>query len=245
MDQEGLYEHWQDIAHGGAEDDFRAAALEALLADRLDPARPVLDVGCGAAGLVVALQRRGFDCRGFDDAEEMLALGRERLTAAGLDPGLIEQRPLADAAQALAGSVVQAVCSDVIEHIEDDRAAVAHLRTLLSPGGRLVLTVPAMPSLYGPKDVRLGHHRRYTRDALRALFTDDAWEVTGLRSWNLLGVPVTWFAVKVRRRAVDESVRTGGGSSALGRALRWWFRSVENRVRPPTGLTLVLEATRR
>lgn len=59
---------------------------------------------------------------------------------------------------------------DVIEHVEDDDAFVAaELVPRLRPGGLLVVTVPAHPSLYGDHDRMLGHYRRYRPAEVRRL----------------------------------------------------------------------------
>ena len=55
---------------------------------------------------------------------------------------------------------------NVIEHIADDVAALAQLRELLRPGGKLVIFVPAFPMLYSEMDRRIGHFRRYRLTAL-------------------------------------------------------------------------------
>ena len=52
--------------------------------------------------------------------------------------------------------------SNVLEHIEDDAAAVRRFRSVLPEGGRLVILVPALPALYGSIDEAIGHFRRYT-----------------------------------------------------------------------------------
>jgi SAM-dependent methyltransferase len=52
---------------------------------------------------------------------------------------------------------------NVLEHIEDDAAALAALHARLRPGGRLLVYVPAFQVLYGPMDRRVGHLRRYRR----------------------------------------------------------------------------------
>ena len=52
---------------------------------------------------------------------------------------------------------------DVLEHIEDDAGALAAARDALAPGGRLLLTVPAMPCLWSRHDEANCHFRRYTR----------------------------------------------------------------------------------
>jgi hypothetical protein len=56
---------------------------------------------------------------------------------------------------------------DVVEHIEDDRGFLAELTGKLEPGARLVITVPALTSLWSGWDVALGHFRRYDKPSLR------------------------------------------------------------------------------
>lgn len=58
---------------------------------------------------------------------------------------------------------------DVLEHIADDRGELARAAARLEPGGHLVVLAPAHPWLFSPFDAAIGHHRRYTRAALRAL----------------------------------------------------------------------------
>ena len=61
------------------------------------------------------------------------------------------------------------VCLNVLEHIADDGAALRGMASILSPGGVIVLLVPAFPALFGPIDRNLGHYRRYTRKSLANL----------------------------------------------------------------------------
>jgi SAM-dependent methyltransferase len=58
---------------------------------------------------------------------------------------------------------------DVVEHLDDDGAALRRARELLAPGGRLVVTVPALPFLWTGHDELNHHRRRYTRRSLRRL----------------------------------------------------------------------------
>jgi SAM-dependent methyltransferase len=60
------------------------------------------------------------------------------------------------------------VLLDVLEHQGDDRAFLADLASRMDPGATLLLTVPAMPSLWSKWDVMLGHYRRYTKSMLTA-----------------------------------------------------------------------------
>ena len=65
------------------------------------------------------------------------------------------------------------VCAfEVIEHIEDDRAALTEWASKLTPGGMLILTTPAFPDRYGAWDVRVGHWRRYEAAGLGNLLRE-------------------------------------------------------------------------
>jgi SAM-dependent methyltransferase len=55
---------------------------------------------------------------------------------------------------------------DVLEHQADDRAFLCDLAARMDPGATLIMTVPAMPSLWSGWDRKLGHFRRYTRPML-------------------------------------------------------------------------------
>ncbi len=84
------------------------------------------------------------------------------------------------------------LCLNVLEHIADDRAAVRRMASALAPGGRLILVVPQFQALFGPMDQKLGHHRRYRREGLRALIEGAGLEVEALQDFNSLGL-VGWF----------------------------------------------------
>ena len=71
------------------------------------------------------------------------------------------------------GSTYDLVCAfEVLEHIEDDRAALTQWLPLVRPGGHLLLSVPADPHRFGASDVLVGHYRRYAADELRQRLLD-------------------------------------------------------------------------
>jgi len=57
---------------------------------------------------------------------------------------------------------------DVVEHIEDDVAALAGMRSLLRPGGKILIAVPAHQWMWSAHDVVNHHHRRYSKTTLKA-----------------------------------------------------------------------------
>ncbi len=94
------------------------------------------------------------------------------------------------------------VCLNVLEHIDDDVASLEAMRSLLRPGGRLVLLVPALQSLYGSLDESLGHFRRYSTALLRSRYRETGFAMARLEYFNLAGIPGWWIAGRVLKRTV-------------------------------------------
>jgi SAM-dependent methyltransferase len=92
------------------------------------------------------------------------------------------------------------VAFNVIEHIPEDVPALRSIARMLMPGGRVVILVPALPSLYGSLDVELGHARRYTRRTLADAIGRAGLSVERVFYFNLLGSLGWWFSACVRRQ---------------------------------------------
>lgn len=84
------------------------------------------------------------------------------------------------------------VCLNVLEHIKDDNSAIKNLFTLLKPGGRLILLVPAHQFLYGEIDRSIGHVRRYNKGDLTRRLEETGFKILLSRKLNLLGA-LGWF----------------------------------------------------
>jgi hypothetical protein len=126
-----------------------------------------------------------------------------------------------------------AFCANVLEHIEDDRAALANLAASVTPGAPIFLLVPAFPALYGEHDRADHHFRRYTKRSLAETVAPLPLEVERSHYMNLPGF-FAWFLLVrlMRRRLSEESI---GFYDRLIPAIR----RVEERITPPFGQTLV------
>ena len=82
---------------------------------------------------------------------------------------------------------------NVLEHIRAHEQALAFLREVASPGGRIVVIVPAFAALCNGLDCEAGHQRRYSRASLTKALRTAGWEVVTTRYINLPGV-VGWLA---------------------------------------------------
>lgn len=107
-----------------------------------------------------------------------------------------------------AGAFDSVVCLNVLEHLEDDAAALAIMRTLLAVGGRVVVLVPAVPWAYGSMDAAMGHHRRYSRRSLLALFGNAGLVVEKAAYMNALGLLGWWWHGQILRRRKLSAVAT-------------------------------------
>jgi SAM-dependent methyltransferase len=162
----------------------RARLMLALL-ERLSVAPParVLDAGCGWGVNFEALERCGYQVEGLDisrQALEHLDRPGRSLIEADLTQPIPERVQTYDAVVAL----------DVIEHLDDDRAAVSRLTRLTKPGGVCILSVPALPELYSEFDEVQGHRRRYVPETLRQACSESEVRIEQLFWWGSWMVPI-------------------------------------------------------
>ncbi len=118
----------------------------------------IVDIGCGTGATASDLRRHG-DVVGVDFSPLALRACASR----GLGPLLrsrAEATPLADS------SVDAIVATDILEHLDDDLAALYEFKRILKPGGVAVITVPAYQFLWSEHDVALMHRRRYVAGQL-------------------------------------------------------------------------------
>jgi len=91
------------------------------------------------------------------------------------------------------------IALNVVEHIEDDVGTLRSMAELLAPAGRVVILVPALPSIFGSLDEELGHFRRYTRDSLAAAFRAAGLRLERMFWFNRAGTLGWWLNARVRR----------------------------------------------
>ena len=181
--------------------DSRRRLVLWTLAQHLNQARSLLEVGCGTGYVLEGVRAAfsGLSLAGSDVLVASLARARPRLPGVELfqmDARRIPFREEWDAVLAL----------DVIEHIAEDEAALAEMSRALRPGGVLVLTVPQHPWLWTPIDDWSGHHRRYTRRELVTKVERAGLRVEDVTSFSSLLLPLQLLA---RWRQTKENLDPG------------------------------------
>jgi SAM-dependent methyltransferase len=160
----------------------------------------LLEVGPGAGALLSDLADLGFSCEALETSEAAFRL------ASGLNPGVrISRAPAVE----WRGAFDAVVACEVLEHIEDDRAALEEWGGWLRPGGHLILSVPAHARRWSATDVWAGHFRRYERNDLRSLFERSGFTVVELECYgfplsNLVEPLRAWSHRRALRRRTDE-----------------------------------------
>lgn len=113
------------------------------------------------------------------------------------------------------------VCAfEVLEHLEDERAALEQWARHIQPGGFLLLSVPAGRHRFGPHDVKAGHFRRYNREDLATLLSEAGFVDTEIITY---GFPLGYALEAVRNlyaRQTNEDATIEERTSASGRYLQ-------------------------
>jgi SAM-dependent methyltransferase len=160
----------------------RRAVIDVLL-NRAGPPSPprILDAGCGTGRNLETLARLG-EAEGIDPSPQAVDFCRDR-GIRGVQVADATALPFEDGRFGLISA------TDVVEHIEDDRRALAEMRRVSAPGGALLLTVPAYGWLWTAEDERLQHYRRYTRRTLTDAVTAAGWRPVFATYFNTILLP--------------------------------------------------------
>jgi SAM-dependent methyltransferase len=137
-----------------------------------------------------------------------------------------------------AATVDTVVMVNVLEHIEDDNQALAHIFRMLRPGGHLLIFVPALQVLMSKLDVIFGHFRRYHRLELMQKVTKAGGEVEICRYFDFLGIG-PWFVLNKVMGATAFNPRI---VDIHDRFVVPVSRAAERMISPPIGKNIILAA---
>lgn len=201
----------------------------------------ILEIGCGTGHNLLTLREFG-----HVDGLEIDAEARE-LAAKRLGQN-ISSSPLPGLEDVQAGAYDLIAALDVIEHVEDDAAAVAAIAARLRPGGKLLMTVPAHQWMWSAHDVANHHKRRYSKAGLRKLLEASPLEVDRLGYFNSLLFPLAVaarMAGKVTGRQDSDDRLPPAPLNRLLKGIYGLERYAVGRLPLPPGLSLFAVASAR
>jgi SAM-dependent methyltransferase len=169
---------------------------------QLPPGPTVIDAGCSTGYLLEDLRRAipAVSLIGVDLVAGGLRKAHANVPEAELLLADVCALPLEDA------SVDAGVSANLLEHVPDDKRALAEIFRILRPGARAVIVVPVGPGNYDYYDRFLGHERRYARGELARKAEAAGFEVLEDIHLGATMYPAFW-AVKQRNRRRYDNLR--------------------------------------
>ncbi|NQU60198.1 MAG: class I SAM-dependent methyltransferase [Rhodospirillales bacterium] len=170
--------HWDDYAKATRSNPGHALrrrlVIRLLGPDADKNSAAILDIGCGSGELLLELSQRfsGAAFAGIDQSRSGLDAAAEKLPKAKLVHFDFTEGTAPDE---LRGWATHAVCSEVLEHVDDPVKLLEHAGQCLKPGGRLAVTVPGGP--VSAFDRHLGHQEHFTKARLKEILEKAGFEV--------------------------------------------------------------------
>lgn len=184
----------------------------------------------------------------FDDADELLLVEPSAHLTEYLPPEIANSEKVSIYNETLEHRLPQmadhscdtVIMVNVLEHIEDDGAALKGLHRVLKPGGRLLLFVPALQFLYSELDRKHGHFRRYHLSPLDYKLQSHGFKIQYKRYFDLAGV-LPWWLINTRGKKTDFNPAM---AITYDRYIIPITRFVERFISPPLGKNIIIIAER-
>lgn len=223
-----------------------ACLVEAMKANNFP--NELYDIGGGNGITALAMQKAGYDITliepYYSGIQNATSRGIKKTIHSTLEDYLIESEEKVPAAGFF----------DVMEHIEDDRAFLAQINSLLDENGLIMLTVPAFESLWSDNDEDLGHFRRYRLEELEEKLRLSGFQIeykTYFFSWvwfpmwfmRVLPNKLGWRKKNTpeKKKAEHLSNRPGTGH-VLRKLLQWEISAIKYKYSIPFGTSCLVVA---
>lgn len=192
-------QHWWEFTasaeQGPAHEMRRRWLLDSLAISYAGQTARVLEIGSGTGEFAEALLTRHPQARfqGLELSAVGVGIASRRVPTALFFQQDLLQAPSHPAASTF--DATHAVCSEVLEHVDDPVRLLVNARQYMAPGCRLVVTVPGGPM--SAFDRHIGHRRHFTSESLRELLDRAGFRVEkacgiGFPFFNLYRIAIIW-----------------------------------------------------
>jgi SAM-dependent methyltransferase len=240
--------HWDRYAESAAENPAQQMRLEViarlLCEDSGKGAMQIFDLGSGQGDLVQKLERLLPNARfvGVELSERGVAISQRKVPGATFLVADIFEPP--SGLNDFANWATHAVCSEVLEHVDDPVAFLKRARTYLAPGARLIVTVPGGPM--SAFDRHIGHRKHFDRRQIRSTLEQAGYSVerTYLAGFPFFNLYRLLVIARGRRLAQDVEAKSTGMSAGLASFAMKVFRVLfhANLVDSPFGWQVIATA---
>ena len=195
----------------------RALIFEALALGRAIAPVRLIEFGSGQGELTseIATRYPKVELVGVDLSATGIAIARAKVPGAQFFQQDLTQ-PFADRYR---GWATHAICSEVLEHLDDPLTALHNLRACLAPGGSLVITVPGGPM--SAFDRHIGHRAHFTQARLQQLLLAAGFDVPAVQGAGFPFFNLYRLTVIARGRRLIADAQ--GTLSTPARAAIWTF----------------------
>lgn len=212
----------------------------------LDEFRPflgkrVVEVGAGSGSFSELLLQENLDCLTLVEPSKMF----ESLTA---NVSQIKKQTPVDFYKSIFSQVAAEIAGkqkpdsiiyvNVLEHIEDDAGELKYIHETLNRGGRCFIFVPALMSLYGEFDRKIGHFRRYTKREVEAKCKSAGFKIVKSKYFDLAGI-LPWF---VKYKLLKSDSLDSGAVTLYDQLAVPFVKGMERFLRVPLGKNVLLIA---
>ncbi len=237
----GSYNQYQYTDLVNRESDLYAATKYQIILDFLAgrPNLKILNAGCGSGELSFLLAAAGHSVIGIDPAKEYISLANERVPdklreRCSFQVGSIETFTTDTAFDCV-------IATDVLEHIKNDAMALEKLTTFLKPSGDIIITVPALPVLFGVHDELLGHFRRYTKTTLSDLIRSaQNVNIKKIRYFGFTLIPICYLYSKLLRKPYPVASDGKGHLAFIKKYILGGMLAFDASITMPLGTSLIL-----
>ena len=201
----------------------------------------VLNAGCGSGEMnIILAQNYSWQIDAIDVDNEAISLSQKIQQANNLNNLKVFHTSIEE--HSGEGKYDIIVSNDVLEHIENDVAAIEKLHNLLKTGGILCISVPVFPWLFGYHDEKLGHYRRYTKKNLLRKISC-YFEVKRYRYFGIILIPIVLlYSCWLRKPYPVAEV----GKTSLIKTILDFLLNLEAKINTtPLGISAIVLATKK